>query len=217
MATTKHTNESLQETFLLGLSGILSITGYKKTFFTKRLTIIPIWLAVLSLLTSIILELNVLKLIIEIKSLMIDFLPGILGFTIAGYSLMVGFIQSGMLDKITEPTSDSNFSLYQKMSSTFAINILLQAFALIIAFIVHFVNYIDINKGLKFPLSPLFVNIVNYVTLTILSYWFVLSVLMIIQIIVNIFGFSQLHHYFINKLKVDKDASSQDNSDKHNP
>ena len=43
-----------------------------------------------------------------------------MGFTVAGYSFMIGLIHVGMINKITEPLSKENkFSLYQKSSATF--------------------------------------------------------------------------------------------------
>jgi hypothetical protein len=203
MAKTRQTKENLQETFVTGLTGIFKIAGYKKTFFSYWFSIVPIAISLIGVAVVPIFKLDPLKFVLEIKTIMIDFLPGILGFTIAGFALMVGFIQAGMLDKITEPAKDSKFSLYQKMSSTFATNVILQAVALMIAYAVHFINYVDTNRGYTFNLSKTSVEVINYLGILVLTYWFSISLFLIIQIIVNIFGFSQLHHYFINKAKLD--------------
>jgi hypothetical protein len=201
--TTKQTKESLSETFLLGLTGIFKITGFKKIFFTSWVTITPIFIAVLGLLICFIGGLDTYLFVVEVKSQMIGFLPGILGFTIAGYSLMVGFIQAGMLDTITEPMKDSKFSLYQSMSATFASNVLLQALALILAYFVHFIIYYDEATKISLKIPAQLSSIFNAFALLLLLYWFWLSVFMVVQIVLNIFGFSQLHHYFINKNKVE--------------
>ncbi len=200
---TKQTTQNIQDTFLLGLSGVFRIAGITKSFFRHWTMIASVILSVLTLILCYWLGLDILEFISEFKSLMLDFLPGILGFTIAGYSLMVGFIQAGAMSRISEPFRDSKFSLYQKMSATFALNILLQAIALIVAYFIHFVLYLNENK-IGIDLSVQFVQVVNPIGLALLSYWFFVSLFMVIQIVVNIFSFSQLHHYFVNKEKVEE-------------
>ena len=98
------------------------------------------------------------------------------------------------------------------MSAILAINIMLQAIALIIAYTFHFINYFDSNKSIPNFLPSQYIAIVNYLGIVILSYWFSLSLLMVIQIILNIFGFSQLHHYFINKDKIERLETPESNS-----
>lgn len=213
MAKTRQTKENIQATFLTGLSGIFKIVGYKKIFFSYWLTILPVIISVISVLLSLMLHLDPLNFLLELKNVMIDFLPGILGFTIAGFALMVGFIQSGMLDKITEPIRDSKFSLYQKMSATFATNVILQAMALIIAYIVHFISYFDSNKKIDYNIPGALAETANYLGILLLSYWFFISLFLVIQIIINIFGFSQLHHYFINKAKIEAEEVDSTDSD----
>jgi hypothetical protein len=201
--TTKHSTDTLRETFILGISAVFKIAGYKKTFFSIWLTKLPIYISAFAVLIFFLLEIDYYKGIVEIKNLMINFLPGILGFTVAGYALMVGFIHGDMLDKITEPSSNTNFSTYQKMSATFAVNIILQGIALIIAYFAHFVIFIDTNAKNLFIVSNSLINMGNAISLSFLVYWFFISLFMVIQIVLNIFSFSQLHHYFVNKRKVD--------------
>lgn len=203
MIKTKHTTESIRDTFVTGFAGILKTTGYKKIFFSNWLTYLPIIVSIVGVLATWLLGIAPLRILLELKSTMINFLPGILGFSIAGYSMMVAFIQVGMLDKITEPSRDSKYSLYQRMSAILAINILIQAVALILAYFIHFVNFLDTVKTIPQFFSSKVNTIINYIGLLLLGYWFSISVFMVVQIILNIFGFSQLHHYFVNKAKVD--------------
>lgn len=209
---TKHTTDTLKETFITGLSAVFKIAGYKKTFFSVWFTKAPIYISVVAAIILYFFKIDFYIGIVELKTQMIAFLPGILGFTIAGYSLMVGFIQAGMLDKITEPSKDTNFSLYQKMSSTFAVNVILQAIALIIAYTVHFVIFIDTNRKLTFIIPSCLICVANILGFILLTYWFFISLFMVIQIVLNIFSFSQLHHYFVNKQKVDSQTKQNNNN-----
>ena len=89
------------------------------------------------------------------------------------------------------------------MSSTFAINIIFQALSLIISYAYNFVIFIDKNKKNAIYYNSNFINIVNYYGLFFILIFFILSTFLIIQIVINIFNFSQLHHYIIVKEKID--------------
>lgn len=199
---TEQTNENLDKTFITGFSALFKIAEFEKSFFSSWASVLPIISAIIILVFSLFLNVDSYKLIVEIKGLIINFLPGILGFTLAGYSLMVAFIQAGMLNEITEPSKDSKFSLYQKMSSTFAINVILQALSLVLAYFVHFLIYFDANRKEKFIYQECYLKFINTIGLLVIVYAFFISLFMIIQIVLNIFTFSQLHHYFINKEKI---------------
>lgn len=199
---TKQTRVNLGETFITGFDAIFKIAGFEKSLFSKWSTLLPILLSAIIFIFSLALQVDIYKLIVEVKELMISFLPGILGFTIAGYSLMVAFIQAGMLNEITEPLKDSKYSLYQKMSSTFAINVILQGLSLVFAYFIHFLIYFDTNRKYKFIYSECYLKVINTIGLLVVVYAFFISLFMIIQIVLNIFTFSQLHHYFINKEKI---------------
>lgn len=199
--TTKYTYDNINDNFVTGLKGIFSIIGIGKVLFSK-LNIITTTLTIIFVFIVGMFNIDKYELIGEIKSLMINFLPNILGFTIAGYTLVVGFIQGGMLNKISEPMKDSKYSLYQNMSANFAINVIFQGFALIFAFFIRFVIYFDDELNIDF--GSCYYCIVNNVGLLLITYWFLISLLLIIQIIINIFDFSQLHHYYINKEKLEQ-------------
>ncbi|ADQ80430.1 hypothetical protein Palpr_2294 [Paludibacter propionicigenes WB4] len=198
---TKYTYENIKDNFVVGLKGIFKIVGLKEIIFSV-VNILSISLSIIIIICSFIFELDEYKLIVEIVGLMVNFLPSILGFTIAGYTLVVGFIQSGMLSKISEPIEDSKYSLYQNMSSNFALNVIFQGFALIFAFFVHFIIYFD-NEIIS-NIEIYYYDIINKLGLFLILYWFIISLFLVIQITINIFNFSQLHHYFINKEKLDK-------------
>lgn len=200
---TKQTLQNIDETFVTGFGGIFKISRFRERFLKESITIFSIVIAIIFPIISIIGNIPIVDFIKDIDGLMINFLPGILGFTIAGYSLVIGFVQSNMLNSISEPSKDSKFSLYQLMSANFAFNIILQAIALVIAYGVHFINYIDEKTSLNLNVPESALSTFNLSALALLSFWFTISLFLVIQIIINIFGFSQLHHYFVNKSKID--------------
>ena len=205
---TNQTLENIAKTSTTGLRGILKIAGIKSEFLCSPVFIISIVIGIIFIFFVKFFQLNVYDLINEIKTIMIGFLPGILGFTIAGYALVVGFLQSNLLDKISERLelpdhSLSNYSLYQTMSSYFALNIIIQGISLIMAFTYHFFIYFETHTKNHINVSIFDIKIINWISLMGLSFLFIISLLLIVQIVINIFNFSQLHHYIINKSKID--------------
>jgi hypothetical protein len=213
---TKQTRENLKRTFITGVGGIFTIAEFKKSILKHWAVYVPLISSPIIAILAYCLKVDTLLFILKITDTMIAFLPGILGFTIAGYSLMVGFIQGGILDKISEPWSDSNYSLYQKMSATFALNVILQVIALALAYVVYFVNFIDSSSDISYSLPSNFVKTINEVALLALLFWFLISLSMVVQIVANIFSFSQMHHYFINKYKIEEKEKTTNPSIKDN-
>lgn len=200
--TTKQTLVNLQSTFHTSLMGIFKI-AFNETSLRKNWSlIVSILVTFFAIFIIHIFKVDHYEIIIEIIEVIINFLPGILGFTIGGYSLMIGFIQGGILDKITEPLDESKYSLYQKISATFALNIIIQGLSLMIAFLFYFIDYIYINKKLIFQLSDKIIEYVNFLGLFLIIFSFTISLIMIIQVVINIFDFSQLHHFITNHLKI---------------
>jgi hypothetical protein len=201
---TNQTIDNIQETTIFGLKGIFRISNFFKTFFKKAVSYSSLIIASIMFLLALFFKIDAYTLLCELKTVIINFLPGILGFTIAGYALIVGFVQNNMLNKITEKKKDSEFSLYQEMSSVFALNVILQGISLVFAFFIHFIVYFDTHSKKTFHLPIWYINIVNWVGMFLLSWFFIISCFLIIQIVVNIFNFSQLHHYIVNKEKIDQ-------------
>jgi hypothetical protein len=202
MGTTNQTSQNLEETLHTGLYGIFKITGIKDVI--KSGVFICSIVSTISLLFFVcVTKYDSYSLIKEIKSLCLNILPNILGFTVSGYAIMVGFTQSMMQKKITEKIPNSKYSLYQKISSKFALNIVIQGIVLLIACGIHFI--IVINEGGKNPihLESRYRDIINYIALSFITFGFTLSLFLIIQIVANVFGFSQLIHYFVNTEKIE--------------
>jgi hypothetical protein len=201
---TKHTKETIQEGFILNFKGIFTISGFiKKPFKPVTFKIAGIiWL--IFLIVVFLLKVTVYELIVDMVNNLIVWIPCILGFTIGGYSFLIGFIQSNLMQKISEPLPKSSFSLFQVASAAFACNIIIQSITLSLAFLTHYIIYLDINKKSKIEFSDCYITGINGIGLVIISFAFALSLAVTVQIVVNVFNFSQLHHYNTNKEKLDQ-------------
>jgi len=207
---TNQTLDNIKKTYLLGFRGIIRIAAFKKNYLFSKAGLIILTISILSSIILFYLKVDLFLILVELKNVMIQFLPNILGFTIAGYSLVVGFVQSNMLNLITEKVTDSDFSIYQKMSAIFATNIVLQCISLFVAFGFHFIGYVDKDLGYLLNDFACFRISVNLVGTFILTYFFLLSLFITAKIIENIFNFSQLHQYVVNKEKLKNNNSNNE-------
>ncbi len=187
---------------------IIRISGFKTEYY-KKYSLFAILSAVVLWAVAFIFKSNPYLLLLEVKDIVIAYIPSVLGFTIAGYTLVVGFIQANMLERISERLDDSPYSLYQRISSMLALNLVIQGVALVGAFVIHFAVYFDNELKLHQHFSPLVCQITNWVGLIIICLTLTYPLFLIIQMIINIFGFSQLHHYFVNRDKIQQAAAPQ--------
>jgi len=200
---TKHTPETLRESTLFDFKGIFTISDFIDSPF-KPLVFkvgLGVWLVFVTVVLC--LELPLYAMIVEITSLIISIIPDILGFTIGGYSFLIGFIQPSFMNKISEPRSNSVFSLFQVVSASFACNIILQALALVVAFIIHFIIWIDEKGKVATKISYTTSFGINLIGFLAISFSLMIALAVILQLVLNVFNFSQIHHFNVNKEKVD--------------
>jgi len=106
------------------------------------------------------------------------------------------------LDELTDPIEEKGekYSFYQKMSSVFAFSILLQALTLIIGFIFWLI--IDVGRNVEIAYSV--AEILNFIALFTLCFIMSYATLLICQIVLNVFNFGQVQHFFIRINNIDK-------------
>lgn len=208
----QQTEENIEITTKFGIDTILKIV-FRNKLFKSHAFGYSVLFTVFFFSLIILFKQNPVYYIIEIKTQCISFIPGILGFTLSAYALLVGFSQTEMLLKITEPLKEENknskvvkgqYSLYQIMSSTFAINVIVQALALALAYFVHFVSILSIRTNITSFFHNGVICATNYLTLFLMLYAIWISIFLVVQSVVNIFNFSQLHQFYVNKEKLNK-------------
>jgi hypothetical protein len=185
---------------LFGLSVLFKISRINEKLF-KGVSLCAIISAIILTTVCWFLSVNPYNFIVDIKEIIISFLPNILGFSLAGYTLVVGFVQTDMLNVISQKLKNRDYSLYQTMSANFGLTLLFQTFALIVAYLAHFINYFDRfitpNKFFALNVFP----VINWLGVFVLSLSFSYALLLTVQIIISIFDFSQLHNYYYSKKK----------------
>lgn len=132
-------------------------------------------------------------------------MPTILGFSLTGYVLFIGFGSSDFLENITEQ-NDLGYSFFQHFSSIFAWCVLVQSTTLILSFIISFV--IDLDIQYEYAL------IVNYILLFSILLLTFYSLLLILRFVLNMFHFSQEVQYSYTEKRLIEEIKNENQNAK---
>ena len=180
----------------LEMTDKISIFGFKallrqyefKLFFKGA--IMPALFCILILVPIFILtNTSLIELIELIVDLINSIIPSLLGFVLGGYAVLIGFSNVSIIAvKI-----DKKITLYQKISTVFSMSLIMQIFLLIFSFIVKIILKADIS------INFIFANILNIICIIFLVFGLFYIILMIKDLVINIFNLSQYQNFKINK------------------
>src|SRR5579872_1915965 len=180
---TRHTPETVRKGFLLDYKGIFTLSDFK-TDPLKPLSFkvaIGVWIAFSAWV--FVCHISVYELIGDMVANLIVWVPCILGFSIGAYAFLVGFSQAELMKRISEPRKDSPFTLFQIISGSFACNILIQSLTLVLAFVAHYVTFLDSKNSFHF--SKAIVSPLNVAAFLVIGISFALSLAVTVQLTVN--------------------------------
>ena len=144
---------------------------------------------------------------------MLSIMPNILGFNLGGYVLLIGMNSQNILNEITEPNPEAippeKYSLFQKQSSVFAYSILMQASTILIGYIFKGIIHLGVS-----PVSNNIADVVNFIGFWIINFISIYAVLLIAQIVLNIFNFGQILHFFIRLERLEQEKEKEENEQK---
>jgi hypothetical protein len=191
--------------------------GFYKDFFFKASWL----LSILIFLSSLFSPATSYSLMISIATQIVGVIPNLLGFSLGAYILVVGFGSSEILSVITTPIpGQQNFSLYQKLNAIFAVTVIFEIFTLIVSFIIVFLDkvlpIITISDTSVWKIAFFFMN---SFWLLILVFSAVYCLLMLINIVKQIFIFAQTIHFTIyiaekKKLQVEDQIEKEKNDER---
>lgn len=131
----------------------------------------------------------------NLASVVLSAFPSLLGFSLAGYALIVGSANIGILGRMSEPNKKANgMSYFQVVSTVFALSVVIQCFTMLFAFVIHVI--IGQNWNMLIDVSSYWVNIPVY---AILLFLIVESVVLLANTVINIFTYSQTLHFCVRK------------------
>jgi len=198
---TKEINTNrLNELHTIGFKGILDIVLKHKTFrkfpFICSIVVSSLFVGFLVFISS-----DKIFYVLEATSEIITgVFPSLLGFSLGGYAIVVGFSNNDLIKYSTNPTKHN---IYQILSGIFSLSILFQAMATIVSLVIAWCIKINVNSIFKiYP--PEFINSsVNALFILILCFTSIYSLFLTPYIITNLFTLSQLNslHFTLEKLK----------------
>lgn len=142
-----------------------------------------------------------------VSSWIIGGYPSILGFILSGYVLLIGFCGSDFLLALAKTRKEDKISLFQKVSSTFSIVLLVILSTYGIGALYDFV----IQCAIVWPFADdNHCEIYNYAALVILLFAFSYSLCTLFDIVINIFNMGQFAN-IIAKRKLIKIKEHEEN------
>ncbi|MEB0263392.1 MULTISPECIES: hypothetical protein [unclassified Mucilaginibacter] len=196
-----------------GWKQIWKLYGWKKLFsWNNRLFYFTVIVTLLLFCSILILNEKNLAytLVKKILDVDISILPTLLGFNLGAYALIIGFLSNkNLLEALTDKHGTNSATSIEEISGVFAINIITQAFTLLLAFlsqtILVFIENINLSeKWLDILYSDMYTNSVNDIYFLLITFFTLYSIALVIQNAINIFDFNQLFTYFSFKKQEDE-------------
>lgn len=134
-----------------------------------------------------------------VVDLILSIIPSLLGFVLSGYALLIGFGNIEVIakkPKYKQGDNPNKPTLYQRVSTVFAFGLIIQIFLLVITFVIKLILKLDLPCLINtFGVC----NAINYIIFIMLVFGLLYVTVMIKDLVINIFNFSQVQHIFINK------------------
>lgn len=188
--------DNIQKYHPLGFKGIIKILLARKNSYSKYLVVSLILVTTLFFLWFNYSSLSSYEVLVSLNSRILDIFPNILGFSLGGYALIIGFGNSELLSEIAKK---DKFSTFQLLSAFFATVLLLQVILILLAFLIS--TFLDLQ--ITIICNDFISNVINlsfaFTMLIIGSFTFIMSP----WVIINLFTLGQLHnvHVTIQKFK----------------
>lgn len=145
----------------------------------------------------------------DIAGIAVSVLPNLLGFLLGGYTILIGFGNVDLLKSATKVYPESGISLFQTLSSIFAVTILVQSLTLILGLVVHFGLQIEIAKKGSFAWLYPMVPALDGVAFLALMFTLFYSVFALRDMVLNIFGFAQMYHQTLTLERIAAEAEAR--------
>lgn len=196
----------------VGLKGIWEILLKKGTF--KKF---PFWLSVF-LSAGLCISLNCVspeksfRYLKDSTELILSFFPSLLGFSLGGYALVVGFSN---LDLIKSGAKQDKHSVYQILNAVFSLCIFLQVMTTLLSFVVSWiikVNFFNLTT-LK---TGVIGDVTNSIVLLLMVFSSIYSLLLTPYVVTNLFTLSQVNSSFLTIQKVKEDLDKKNLTTKNN-
>ncbi len=191
----------------MGLPGIIAI--YSKGNIL-RASIAPAFLAMCLFVTVKEAHLNCAVVLKQIVDIGVSVLPNLLGFLLGGYTILIGFGNNDLLKSSTRVIPGQRTSLFQMLSSIFALTIYTQVVTLVISLITQFTLTIPLVKG-DGLVGTLYnqAATINNLAIPILSFLLFYCILSLLAMVINVFNFAQRYHLALTEERLEDEFNDR--------
>lgn len=126
----------------------------------------------------------------------LDVFPNLLGFTLGGFAVLVGFSNGDLLKRSSE-SEKGNYSVYQILNAIFASHLILQIATLMISYMVVWVAGLELAENMKY--SSTVAVITNCCIFFVVFFCATYSMVLAVYSVVNLFTLSQVNDAFHTK------------------
>lgn len=131
----------------------------------------------------------------QLCELSVSIFPNLLGFTLGGFAIVVGFSNTELLKKASIP---EEYSVYQQLNAIFAYHLIFQVFTLLIAYVTLWLMQIDLSKVFE-VYSDGWGKALNIAFIGLIFFGGLYSIILAIYSILNLFSLSQINSAFYSK------------------
>lgn len=163
----------------------------------------PVILLILTLPFFLISNNNAFYFLDLISQTILSTFPSLIGFILAGYTLIIGFSSSDIITYLSKFNGGKGYSIFQTVNSTFAITISIMILTFIIGGFCSFIIKSDID--FIFNVNASIIEIYNFVLLFLLAFMFYYSLCSLLDIVINIFNLGQFANILAKKKSNNKD------------
>jgi hypothetical protein len=181
---------SLSDLHQLGLKGIFIIHPFK-AILRKPPFLISLAVAILCLILLLFWNVDNYKILGQICSLGISVFPNLLGFSLGGFALIVGFGNQSAIKSMASEATPGQPSLYQKTTAIFAYSLLIQSITLVLAVLTSLI------LGTEIIINAAPAAVINIFAICLLIFTYCWCLTSTMYVVVNIFTFAQCYHLYL--------------------
>jgi hypothetical protein len=189
------------------LRGLIQIYPKDKLL---RGSLLPLFFTIVVSIILIIAEVKAEVFLKEIVDSSLSVLPNLLGFLLGGYTILIGFGDVNLLKSTTTIVQGRFISLFQMLSSIFALTIYLQSLTLGIAIVAHFTLMLPMDSFYKISNKLHYLTEgINIVTIPSVLFLLFYSVLSLRDMVMNVFGFAQQYHLSLTQQRMTDEQAAR--------
>lgn len=180
-----------------------NIFGWKNAFryyssdLLKSAVLLPLLFALISYPLCFFSNSSIYQIIRSLTDVALNFIPGLIGFLLSGYAIIIGFSSNEVVSLMSKKTPEKKVSLYEIQNAVFAISLLSLLIALILLIFIKIIATFKLNL----IENVIIIDTINYFVLFVVIFLLYFTIFAVKDMIINVFNFGQTITYIVKKNK----------------